>query len=96
MEVGRRSGDEKEEDKARESETKNQTNETTDAMKDEPENGSRRFYRAVAGGIQLGRSSEAVGPAVEIVLLQRRELHNAGVPKRPPSQKGSIEYNGER
>ncbi|KAL3019540.1 hypothetical protein AAZX31_05G090400 [Glycine max] len=36
----------------------------------------RRSQKVLAGGVQRQRSSEAVAPAVEVALLQRRELHS--------------------
>ena len=67
--------EEEEEDEAREAEAENQADEAADAVDYQPENRRRRLHRAVAGRIQLRRSSEAVRPAREISLLQRGELH---------------------
>lgn len=65
-------GEEEEEDEAREAEAEDEADEAADAVDYEPENGRRRLHRGVAGGIELRRSSEAVGPAREVALLQRR------------------------
>ena len=67
--------EEEEEDEAREAEAENQADEAADAVDYKPENRRRRLHRAVGGRIQLRRSSEAVRPAREVTLLQRRELH---------------------
>jgi len=71
------SGEEEQEDEAGEAEADDDADEAARGVEEEPE-GSRRRRLAgdFAGGVQRQRSSEAVAPAVEVALLQRRELHS--------------------